>query len=290
MKYAWIKKHSDQFPVVAQCHVLRVSQSSYYDWRGRPASRRSVMNRSLVEKIKDIRGGNKNFQSYGSPRMHEELVEQGYPCSLNRVARAMRNNGIQALLKRKFHVTTDSKHSNPVATNVLDRKFNVSAPNRAWATDITYVWTHEGWLYLAVVIDLFNRMIVGWSMGNRITQELTLSALRMALWKRKPERGLLHHSDRGSQYTSASYRELLSNHGIVCSMSRKGNCWDNAVAESFFHTLKTELVYHENYKTRNQAKSDIFEWIEVFYNRQRRHSTLGYLSPTKYEAIMAKCA
>jgi len=222
--------------------------------------------------------------------MHEELTDIGYHCSENRVARVMRDNGIRALQRRKFRVTTDSKHNDHVAPNVLDRKFSVPVPNRAWVTDITYVWTREGWLYLAVVIDLFNRMVVGWSMGNRITQELALSALRMALWKRKPGRGLLHHSDRGSQYTSKSYQQLLNDHGIVCSMSRKGNCWDNAVAESFFHTIKTELVYHENYKTRNQAKLDIFEWIEVFYNRQRRHSALGYLSPAKYETTMAKSA
>ena len=252
--------------------------------------RRSRENRALVEKIRDIPKKNKRLRVYGSPRIHEELVELGYHCSENRVARLMRANGIKARQTRKFCVTTDSKHNNPVAHNVLDRKFDVGSPDRAWASDITYVWTREGWLYLAVVIDLFNRMVVGWSMGNRITQELTLSALRMALWKRKPGRGLLSHSDRGSQYTSKAYRKLLSDHGIVCSMSRKGNCWDNAVAESFFHTFKTELVYHEDYGTRAEAKSDIFDWIEVFYNRKRRHSSLGYLSPARFEAMMAKAA
>ena len=290
MKYAWIEEHSDRYPVVSVCRVLRVSKSSYYDWRGRSESRRSRENRELVEKIRDILKKNKRLRVYGSPRMHEELVDLGYHCSENRVARLMRANGIRVRQIRKFRVTTDSKHNNPVAQNVLDRKFDVGSPDRAWATDITYVWTREGWLYLAVVIDLFNRMIVGWSMGNRITQELTLSALRMALWKRKPGRGLLSHSDRGSQYTSKAYRELLDDHGIVCSMSRKGNCWDNAVAESFFHTLKTELVYHEDYGTRAEAKSDVFDWIEVFYNRKRRHSSLGYLSPARFEAMMAKSA
>jgi len=290
VKYAWIEEHSDRYPAVSLCRVMRVSKSGYYDWRGRPESRRSRENRALVEKIRDIPKKNKRLRVYGSPRMHEELVDLGYHCSLNRVARLMRANGIRALQKRKFRVTTDSKHNNPVAGNVLDRKFDVGSPDRAWVSDITYVWTREGWLYLAVVIDLFNRMVVGWSMGSRITQELTLSAFKMALWKRKPDRGLLSHSDRGSQYTSKDYRKLLSDHGIVCSMSRKGNCWDNAVAESFFHTLKTELVYHEDYATRAEAKGDIFEWIEVFYNRKRRHSSLGYLSPARFEAIMAKVA
>jgi transposase InsO family protein len=290
VKYAWIGGHSDRYSTISLCRVLRVSKSGYYDWRGRPESRRSRENRALVEKIRDIPKQNKRLRVYGSPRIHEELVELGYNCSKNRVARLMRANGIRALQTKKFRVTTDSKHNNPVAQNVLDRKFDVGSADRAWASDITYVWTREGWLYLAVVIDLFNRMVVGWSMGNRITQELTLSALRMALWKRKPGRGLLSHSDRGSQYTSVAYRKLLSDHGIVCSMSRKGNCWDNAVAESFFHTLKTELVYHEDYATRAEAKSDIFDWIEVFYNRKRRHSSLGYLSPARYEAIMAKTA
>jgi len=291
VKYAWIEKHSDRYPAFSLCRVLRVSKSSYYDWRGRSESSRSRENHKLVEKIRELREEDKNLRAYGSPRMHEELVDLGYHCSENRVARLMRKNGIRARQIRKFRVTTDSKHDNPVAQNVLDRKFDVGSPDRAWASDITYVWTREGWLYhLAVVIDLFNRMVVGWSMGNRITQELTLSALRMALWKRKPGRGLLSHSDRGSQYTSKAYRKLLSDHGIICSMSRKGNCWDNAVAESFFHTLKTELVYHEDYATRAEAKSDIFDWIEVFYNRKRRHSALGYLSPARFEAMMAKTA
>lgn len=290
MKYAWIKGQSGLYPVNAMCHLFGVSPSGYYAWRGRPESLRSRENSELVGKIRDIRKKNKRLRVYGSPRMHEELVDLGYHCSENRVARLMRQNGIRALQKKKFRVTTDSKHDNPVVENLLDRKFDIGSPDRAWSSDITYVWTREGWLYLAVVIDLFNRMVVGWSMGSRITQELTLSALRMALWKRKPGRGLLSHSDRGSQYTSKDYRKLLSDHGIVCSMSRKGNCWDNAVAESFFHTLKTELVYHEDYETRAEAKGDIFEWIEVFYNRQRRHSALGYLSPAKYEAMMAKAA
>ena len=290
MKYAWIEEHSDRYRAVSLCRVLRVSKSSYYDWRGRSESRRSRETRELVEKIRELREEDKNLLVYGSPRMHEELVDLGYHCSENRVARLMRKNGIRARQARKFRVTTDSKHDNPVAENVLDRQFDVGSPDRAWVSDITYVWTREGWLYLAVVIDLFNRMVVGWSMGNRITQELTLSALRMALWKRKPGRGLLSHSDRGSQYTSKAYRELLDDHGIICSMSRKGNCWDNAVAESFFHTLKTELVYHEDYVTRTEAKSDIFEWIEVFYNRKRRHSSLGYLSPARFEVMMAKTA
>jgi len=195
----------------------------------------------------------------------------------------MRENDIRAKARRKFKVTTDSRHDHPVAPNLLDRQFTVEAPNTVWLADISYIWTREGWLYLAVVLDLFSRQVVGWAMDEQMPQELTLAALDMALKRRRPLPGLMHHSDRGSQYAAGAYRKRLAEHGIVCSMSRKGNCWDNAPMESFFHTLKTELVHHRDYLTRDEARHDIFEYIEVFYNRQRSHSTLGYLSPAQFE-------
>jgi len=201
----------------------------------------------------------------------------------------MRENRIQAKRKRKFRVTTDSKHNFPVSENVLDRKFDIEAPNKAWTADITYIPTKEGWLYLAAVMDLYSRRIVGWAMADRICRHLVEKALTMACVNRSPEPGILHHSDRGSQYASGDYQKLLKANGIVCSMSRKGNCWDNAAMESFFATLKTELVYHRNYETRAEAQSDIFEYIEVFYNRQRLHSALGYQSPVSFERL-AKAA
>jgi len=221
--------------------------------------------------------------TYGSPRIFAELKGLGFKCSKRRVERLMNKNGIRAKTRRKFRVTTDSKHSHPVAPNLLERNFSPDRPNATWAGDITYVWTKEGWLFLAVIIDLFSRQVVGWSMDERITRGLTLNALKMALNRRKPEAGLLHHSDRGSQYACADYQRLLRAHKIICSMSRKGNCWDNAPVESFFHSLKTEMIYWEQFETREEARRKIFEWIEIFYNRQRRHSTLKNLSPVNFE-------
>jgi transposase InsO family protein len=201
----------------------------------------------------------------------------------------MRENNIRSKMKKKFKATTNSKHSHPVAENVLNRDFTPTAVNKVWAGDITYVWTGEGWLYLAVILDLFSRQVVGWSMSERMTKDLALDALRMAVTKRKPERGLIHHTDRGSQYACGAYRKFLNGIGAICSMSRKGNCWDNAVSESFFHTLKTEMIFFEEFETRSEAMSKIFEWIEVFYNRQRHHSTLGNKTPEQFEKL-AKCA
>lgn len=234
----------------------------------------------------DIRAAHlRSDSTYGSPRITRELRQAGRAASENRVARLMRENAIYAKTVKKWRATTNSAHRLPVAGNTLDRRFTVNAPNRVWAGDITYLWTDEGWLYLAVVLDLYSRAVIGWAMGPRLAASLAQDALTMAIWRRKPAAGLLHHSDRGVQYASRDYQQQLTDAGIACSMSRKGNCWDNAVVESFFRTLKVERVYHQRYRTREDAKQDVFQWIEVFYNRQRRHSTLGYRSPAEFEAI-----
>jgi transposase InsO family protein len=222
-------------------------------------------------------------ETYGSPRIHAELHAKGFDVSRKRVARIMSELGLKGRRKRPFRATTDSKHNLPVANNVLDRKFEADAPDVAWVTDITYVWTAEGWLYLAAILDLFSRRVVGIAMSERIDRELVLEALRVAVGRRLPNAGLLHHSDRGSQYASADYQQALDQLGVVCSMSRKGNCWDNAVAESFFATLKTECVYTRRFATKAEAREAIFDFVEVFYNRSRRHSTIGYMTPTEFE-------
>ena len=263
------------------CQVLAVSRSGYYLWLTRPESLRSKANSELTSAIRIAH--ERSRQNYGSPRVTAELNESGISCSENRVARLMRQFGIQARRKRKYRATTDSSHDYPVAPNVLDRRFTVTRPNTVWVSDTTFIWTSEGWLYLAAIVDLYSRMVVGWSMGHRNTRQLPMAALKQALGHRTIHPGLLHHSDRGSQYASGDYRDLLDEHGIICSMSRKGDCWDNAVMESFFATLKTELVYRERFTTREDAKTKIFEYIEVFYNRERRHSTLGHMSPVKFE-------
>ena len=265
------------------CRALHVSRSGYYSWRHRPESNRSRSNRILLPHIRIVHAQSR--KNYGSPRVTDELVACGLTCGENRVARLMRENGIRAKRSRKFKVTTNSKHNYPVAPNRLKRRFEVSTPNSVWVSDITYIWTSEGWLYLAGVLDLYSRRIVGWSMKPRMTEDLTLEALNQAIMQRQPQDGLLHHSDRGSQYASGNYQKLLKENQIICSMSRKGDCWDNAVMESFFATLKMELVYHEKFVTRDDAKSKIFDYIEMFYNRQRRHSTLGGKSPAEFEMM-----
>ena len=265
------------------CRVLAVSTSGYYDWRGRAESRRQKEDRRLVVEIKAIH--KESRQSYGSPRIHDELKDRGRRCGRKRVARLMRLHGLRAKQTRRFKATTDSKHTLPVAENVLSRQFTVSAPDVAWSADITYIPTRQGWLYLAVVIDLFSRRVVGWSMHKRLKRRLVLDALKMALRGRSPGPGLIHHSDRGSQYASGDYQALLAAQQMVCSMSRRGNCWDNAPVESFFSTLKRELVHHRRYQTRAEARAEIFEYIEVWYNRRRRHSSLGYKSPAQYEEL-----
>jgi transposase InsO family protein len=244
-----------------------------------------VENDLLLEQIQSIH--KKSRKTYGSPRIHRQVVSDGQVCSRGRIERLMSANGIRAKQRRKFVATTDSKHDLPVAANVLARQFAVGEPNKVWASDITYIPTDEGWLYLAGVLDLCSRTAVGWSMSETLERQLVMDALGMAYRRRRPGRGLVHHSDRGSQYASADYQRLLKDFGMQASMSRKGNCWDNAPMESFFGTLKKELVYHRRYRTRDEARSDIFDYIEVFYNRERIHSGLGYLSPVKYEELVA---
>lgn len=274
--------HTGRFPVTLMCRTLAVSSSGYYAWAARPESRRSAENRRLVTEIRVIHAESR--ATYGSPRVHATLTARGQRVGANRVARLMHASHLRAKTVKRWRATTDSSHTWPVAANTLNRQFTIEHPNRVWAGDMTYIWTAEGWLYLAVVLDLYSRRVIAWGMGSRLTQDLVTAALTMAVEHRRPAGGVLHHTDRGSQYAATLYRELLARHGLTASMSRRGNCWDNAVVESFFHTLKTELVHHRRYRTRKDAIQDIFEWIEVFYNRVRRHSTLGYRSPAEFEA------
>ena len=282
MTFAWIEERRAEWPVTHLCRVLEVSRSGFYAWRSREPSATDVRREELIEQVKEIHVEAKG--RCGSPRMHAELVGRGHACCVNAVARVMREAGIAAKTKRKFRQTTDSNHPHPVAENLLDRQFDPGESNASWVADVTYVPTREGWLYLAVVIDLFSRMVVGWSMAATMTSRLVVDALEMAL-ARRPQGGLdlVAHSDRGSQYASEHYRRRLSEEGITCSMSRRGNCWDNAPTESFFASLKKELVHDEDYATRDEAKASIFDYIEAFYNRVRRHSTLGYVAPAEYE-------
>ena len=270
-----------EYPVTLMSRLLQVSRSGFYAWYKRAESARARSDRALLIDIKAAHHVSRGV--YGSPRVHRELLAQGHTVGRDRVARVMRENGLRGKRKRRFRNTTQSNHRHPVAPNVLEREFTVEQPNTAWVGDITYVWTLEGWLYLAVIIDLYSRRVVGWAMSNRIDQALTLRALRMALNACEPGAGLIHHTDRGSQYAANDYRKLLNARGITCSMSRKGNCWDNAVAESFFATLKVEFVHETLFHTRAQATREIFEYIEVFYNRVRRHSSLDYVSPMEFE-------
>ncbi len=281
MKFAFIAAEKAWAPVAALCKVLDVSRSGFYAWEERGPSTRSVADEKLAVQIAAIHKASGN--TYGSPRVHDELADEGVFVSRKRVARLMAELGLESVRKRRFKATTDSNHALPVAENVLDRKFEVDAPDVAWVTDITYVWTSEGWLYLAAILDLFSRRVVGFAMSERIDRALVLEALRVAVGRRIPNAGLLHHSDRGSQYASGDYQAALEDLGVVCSMSRKGNCWDNAVAESFFATLKTECVYPRRFATKREAREVIFDFIETFYNPRRRHSTLGYLSPVEFE-------
>ena len=265
------------------CELLGISRSQYYKWRQGFSSPRSLENQRLREEITELVV--KSHYRYGTRRVQRGLAKKGLGISRRRIGRIMKEQHLTCKTRRKFKLTTDSNHSLPVAPNLLDRKFSPPQPNTHYVGDITYIPTQEGWLYLATVIDLYSRQVVGWSMAEHMKASLVNDALLMAIWKRKPERGLLWHTDRGSQYASDSHRSLLKTHGIIQSMSRKGNCWDNAVAESFFHSLKVELTHHENFKTREEAKKAIFEYIEVFYNRIRMHSANDYLSPVEYERL-----
>lgn len=283
MKFRFIQRHAEQYRIKMMCLVLGVSRSGYYAWRRRQPSARERANRLLSALIRLLH--QKSRRTYGYRRIHAALVAQGTTCGKNRVARLMQKDGLRARRRRRYKRTTQSRHNWPVAPNRLAQSFVATSPNQKWLTDITYVWTAEGWLYLSVVLDLYSRLVVGWAMEPYLTDSLTKKALQMALARRQPQPGLLHHSDRGSQYASASYQHLLSSHQALTSMSRTGNVYDNAPMESFFATLKTELIHHCNYITRRQAKSDIFEYIEVFYNNQRLHSALGYLTPMAFESL-----
>lgn len=261
--------------------MLSIERSGYYAWLNRKPGMRFKSNEDLDKKIQTV--FQKHKSRYGADRITDDLHEKGEKCSKNRVARRMKHLGLHAKARKKFKVTTDSKHNLPVAPNLLDRDFTASAPNQKWCGDISYVWTDEGWMYLAVVIDLYSRAVIGWSIQPTMSRQLVCDALMMALWRRGFPRGVLFHSDRGSQYCSGDFQKMLKSSGFICSMSRKGNCWDNAVAESFFHSIKTELIYTERYTTREIAKQSIFEYIEMYYNRVRRHSAIGSISPDMFE-------
>jgi len=281
VRFVFIEAEKATYPVSLMCSVLDVSRSGYYAWRGRSPSARARRDRELTAEIRSIHERSK--QRYGSPRIREELVANETEVGRKRVARLMHEEGLSARAKRRFVKTTDSKHDLPIAPNLLKRNFFSSAPNKVWVGDITYLDTHQGWLYLAVLIDLFSRRVVGWAMSERIDTALVMSALNMAVAQRRPARGLIVHSDRGSQYASHEHRKALRGIGARCSMSRKGDCWDNAVAESFFASLRKELTNRVTFLTRDAARSQVFEYIEAFYNRARRHSTINYQSPVNFE-------
>ena len=281
MKYAWIEKHATHWPVGVMCEALEVSLSGLRAWRG--GGKRGPQRLSDATLLALIRGIHVEFKSaYGSPRIHEELRERGYRVGKTRVEHLMREHDIRARHKRRWRATTDSKHALPVAPNLVARDFSPERPNERWGADITYIATDEGWLYLGVVLDFFNREIVGWALKERLTADLATEALTMAWFRRRPGAGLIHHSDRGVQYASGVFQAKLADYAMRCSMSRKGNCWDNAPTESFFNSLKNERVHGSRYRTRADAKADVFEYIEVFYNRIRRHSRLGQISPERY--------
>jgi putative transposase len=284
VRYACIEQHRGEFPVVLMCRVLEVTRSGFYAWRTREPSARTRQDQRLRIEVRVIH--RQTSGRYGSPRIHQELQARGERVSRKRIARLMQVEGLRGKKKRRFRVTTNSDHTYPVAPNLLDRKFaveDVPGPDRVWVSDITYVPTREGWLYLAVVLDLASRLVVGWSMGETLETSLAVRALQAALDQRRPAPGLLHHSDRGVQYASNEYRALLEEQKAVASMSRKGNCWDNAVAESFFATVEIELIEDADWQTRNEARSAIFQFMELWYNRHRRHSSLGYLTPAEFD-------
>ena len=279
-----MQNHRQEFKITLMCRILNVSKTQYYAWLKRVDSSREKENKVLKVHIMSLFERSK--RTYGTRRLKKALSHLGFIVSRRRIRYLMQELGLRCKTKKRFKATTDSNHNYPVSPNLLNRKFTVHRPDTHYVGDITYIPTDQGWLYLAVVIDLYSRKVVGWAMSNRMKAALVNDALLMALWSRKPKRGLLWHTDRGSQYCSDSHRKIIKAHGIKQSMSRKGNCWDNSVAESFFHSLKTELVYQNKFNTREQARREIFRYISVFYNRQRLHSTNGYLSPDQYESLM----
>jgi len=279
-----IKINEGEFPVSMMCRMVDVSRSGYYGWKRHSPSKRSQANKALSENIKRIFEDEK--ARAGSPRITRRLQDEGLSASHNRVAKIMRDNGWRAKAAKKYKATTNSNHTLPVAPNLLEQNFEADVPDQKWVSDITYIWTEEGWLYLAVVLELFSRRVVGWAMAERMTAVLVCDALKMALWRRKLPKGVIVHSDRGSQYCSAAHRKLLDKHRLICSMSKKGDCYDNAAMESWNHSLKVEAIHGEKFLTRAEAKQHVFEYIEVYYNRKRLHSKLGYLSPEAFEAKM----
>jgi putative transposase len=284
--FARVDAEKAVWPIAIQCEALGVSRSGYYAWRGRPEAPRVKADAELVVEIKVAHKTGRG--AYGSPRVHRELRANGRRVGKKRVERLMRQEGIVAKKKRRFRRTTDSNHPDPIAPNILARDFEVALPNTAWVTDVTYVWTHEGWLYLAAILDLYSRRVVGWAASACNDRALALDALARATSTRKPAAGLLHHSDRGSVYASGDYGDALTKIGAIKSMSRKGDCWDNAVAESFFATIKGEMIDHEEYETRAEAIAAIDDYIDAFYNTRRRHSTIGYVSPIEFEMMFMR--
>lgn len=274
-----MQEHSQEYPVRLMCRVLGVSHGGYYRWLSAPVSERERQNNALIRKIEQIHDASR--KTYGSPRVHAQLKALGEHCSRGRIERLMRKNGIRVKKRKSYRKTTNSKHGMRISPNLIERNFTTARPNQVWASDVTYLWTHEGWLYLAITLDLYSRRVVGWSMSERLTSELVLDCLDAALTQRGASAGLIHHSDRGKEYASYPFRARLAESGIRQSMSREADCWDNAVAESFFRSLKSECA--EVFKTRVEAQQRIFDWIEVFYNRQRLHSTIGYQAPAVYE-------
>lgn len=281
MKFAFIHAEKAHFPVAALCRHLGVTRQGYYAFAKRPRSSRATSDEDLQSRVQEVHVDSQ--KRYGSPRVLRELRRRGLYVGKRRVERAMRSLGLQARAKRRFRVTTAANPAHAVEANTLSRDFSASRPNERWVSDISYVWTDEGWCYLAVIIDLFSRSVAGWALDATLTTRLPLAALDMALRRRRPGPGLLHHSDRGCQYTSTEYRDALAARGITVSMSRKGNCWDNAVAESFFSTIKAELIHERRWCGRNELRSAVFEYIEVFYNRRRLHSSLSYKTPAEVE-------
>ena len=284
MRYQFIDTEKEAYPISLLCKILQVSRSGFYSWSSRDKSNRERDRERLIPKVKAIHRQVRG--SYGARRISEELTVAGEPCGRAKASTLMKLARVTAKQKKRFKATTDSKHNLPVAPNLLKRNFTTSRPDSVYCSDITYIWTTEGWLYLAVVIDLFSRKVVGWSLNKRMTKKLVINALQMAIWRRRPLPGLIFHSDRGSQYCSKDFQLLLSKNQMKSSMSRKGDCWDNSVAESFFGSLKTERVFGSAYLTREEAKQDVIDYIEMFYNSKRRHSYLGYLSPNDFEKEM----
>jgi putative transposase len=286
VKYGFIRDQANDYPVNKLCRLLSVQRSSYYDWRGRPGKVIPPEELALRRRMRALFAASRD--SLGSRTMANNLRQEGFEIGRDKTRRLMKQLQLKVKQKRKYKVTTDSKHNFPVGKNVLNREFSPSAPNQAWGTDITYLWTQQGWIYLAVVIDLYSRRVVGWSIDRRMKKALVIRALMMAVNLRKPPPGLIHHSDRGSQYASHDYQKLLRQYGLICSMSRKGNCWDNAPVERFFSSLKREWTGDRLYRTRQEAIADVREYVAVYYNSKRLHSTLGYTTPMNYEKDLNK--